>query len=370
MATGGAIRIITSTSGAERLKAATAFLHESSLAQDVLLVASSRGAADDLARHAATGRGASLGWHRFSLLQLAARLGVDALTPLGRLPGSPLVAEAVASRAIFGAIAGGNLRDLHAGRSDTRIPRAVARTIGERRLAGSATRWRIRARRGPDWRRCWPASIASWPARGAAHRHAAAHVGYRALANRAAVAMGTGAGRRLVIVDPVLAWKAELRFVHPLAAAAAQGLIAFPAGDSKTAWRGLPRSATCRSSRWPRPAGEGSRSCRHAHFQAEVSGADPPDQREVVSAPGEAREAIQIARRVLAEAQRGVLFDEMAVLVRAPAAVPRPARACAGTCRAFPRASIAGLASARSGGPRHAGLALLRRRRTVGAALR
>jgi superfamily I DNA/RNA helicase len=49
---------------------------------------------------------------------------------------------------------------------------------------------------------------------------------------------------------------------------------------------------------------------------------DPPpaaargDDVRVLSAPGEGREAIEIARRVLGEARRGVRFDEMAVLVR------------------------------------------------------
>src|SRR6185503_6052535 len=40
---------------------------------------------------------------------------------------------------------------------------------------------------------------------------------------------------------------------------------------------------------------------------------------EFFSAPGEGRECVEIARRVLREARRGVAFDEMAVLVRAPA---------------------------------------------------
>ena len=93
MATGsstGTTRIITSTSSALRLHQAAAFLRDSRSEQEVLVVAASRGAADDLARRAATERGASLGWHRFSVLQLAARLGVDALATRGRLPGSPL----------------------------------------------------------------------------------------------------------------------------------------------------------------------------------------------------------------------------------------------------------------------------------------
>src|SRR4029077_7363270 len=36
------------------------------------------------------------------------------------------------------------------------------------------------------------------------------------------------------------------------------------------------------------------------------------------SAPGEGRECVEIARRVLQEAARGVSFDEMAVFLRAP----------------------------------------------------
>ncbi len=39
---------------------------------------------------------------------------------------------------------------------------------------------------------------------------------------------------------------------------------------------------------------------------------------EFFSAPGEGRECVEIARRVLAEARNGVRFDEMAILVRSP----------------------------------------------------
>ena len=45
---------------------------------------------------------------------------------------------------------------------------------------------------------------------------------------------------------------------------------------------------------------------------------DVDDTVHVFSAPGEGREAVEIVRRVLQEAARGVPFDEMAVLLRAP----------------------------------------------------
>ena len=187
-----------------RLRAATAFLHDSPPTQDVLLVASSRGAADDLARHAATGRGASLGWHRFSLLQLAARLGVDALAAQGRLPGSPLGAEAVASRAIFGAIAGGSLRYFTPVAQTPGFPRAVARTIGELRLAGvSAGEVAEQGPGGPDLATLLAGIDRELAGAGAADETLLLTSAIDALIHHAAVATELVEGRRLVLVDPV-----------------------------------------------------------------------------------------------------------------------------------------------------------------------
>src|SRR5204862_2342469 len=52
---------------------------------------------------------------------------------------------------------------------------------------------------------------------------------------------------------------------------------------------------------------------------APPSPAGPFDAVELFSAPGEGREAVEIARRVLREARRGVPFDRIAIAVRAPA---------------------------------------------------
>ena len=57
---------------------------------------------------------------------------------------------------------------------------------------------------------------------------------------------------------------------------------------------------------------------------------------EFFSAPGEGRECVEIARRILREAARGVAFDEMAVLVRAPRRTTRGCssmRSSAPACR-------------------------------------
>jgi ATP-dependent helicase/nuclease subunit B len=69
------------------------------------------------------------------------------------------------------------------------------------------------------------------------------------------------------------------------------------------------------------PGGETDLDSIQAHLFSEAS--LPPRESdgsfEFFSAPGEGRECVEIARRVLLEARRGVGFDEMAVLVRAPA---------------------------------------------------
>ena len=87
------------------------------------------------------------------------------------------------------------------------------------------------------------------------------------------------------------------------------------------------------------------------------------------SAPGEGREAVEVARYVLDEARRGVRFDEMAVLLRSP-------REYLGLLEhAFARAGISASLRPRhppaaSRRPRAACAAVLRRREPVGQPVR
>ena len=139
MATGSgtsSVRLLTSPSGAVRIRAALQFLDTLPSGQATLIVAASRGAADDLARRAARQRGASFGWHRFSVLQLAARLALTDLARRGCSPSSPLGGEAVTARAIFDVIGSGQLRYFAPVAETPGFPRALAKTVSELRLAG------------------------------------------------------------------------------------------------------------------------------------------------------------------------------------------------------------------------------------------
>ena len=73
------LRFVSSTSTRARLDVAREFLTSRPSHSEILIVGATRGAADDLARAACAGIGATFGWHRFSLLQLASRLALATL---------------------------------------------------------------------------------------------------------------------------------------------------------------------------------------------------------------------------------------------------------------------------------------------------
>ena len=134
------ITVIQSAAAELRLEPARAFVEQHARQRDVLIVAASRGAADDFARAIAAHSGASIGLHRFSLTELAARIAAPVLAAQGVAPSSPLGREAVAARAAFDARSAGALSYFGAVAATPGFSRALARTVGELRLAGIGAR--------------------------------------------------------------------------------------------------------------------------------------------------------------------------------------------------------------------------------------
>src|SRR5687767_5154352 len=129
-------RLVVSPSNTERLSAARDVVQSCAPGTRVLVVGASRGAADDLARHAAADAPATFGIQRLSLTQLAARSAVLALAADGTTSSTRLGAEAVATRAAFDAARATALRYFAPVASTPGFPRALARTLEELRLAG------------------------------------------------------------------------------------------------------------------------------------------------------------------------------------------------------------------------------------------
>src|SRR5262245_66537405 len=97
--------VVRSSSARARLRAARTFVEQFRPDTELLVVAATRGAADDFARQIARER-ATFGLHRFSLTELAARAAAIRLTAAGRLPATSANAEAIAARAAFDAVRG------------------------------------------------------------------------------------------------------------------------------------------------------------------------------------------------------------------------------------------------------------------------
>ena len=128
----------------------------------------------------------------------------------------------------------------------------------------------------------------------------------------------------LLLLDVAVRDEATLSLVGALAARAPRVLATVPAGDEYTlaALHSLPdarvepsNSAECALAALER--------VRHYLFTPAAPPQLPgpsPDEPSVsfFSAPGEGRECVEVARRIVREAERGVPFDRMAIFVRAP----------------------------------------------------
>lgn len=270
-----------------------------------------RGAADDLAREVAAETPATFGLERLSLTQLAARTALEPLLTEGVVPGTPLGAEAVAARAAFELNGQQQLEYFHPVAGLPGFARAAARTLRELRLAGiDGRRLAGLSGAGRDLSRLLEAFAGAFADAASVDR-----AGLFAAAVRGARARP--AALHLLLLDVPLEHRAEQAFVEAILDSAARVSATLPAADHRSLAFLSARGAAVDERH---DEGRGDLACvrrylftPHAPAPRELDGS-----LEFFSAPGEAREAIEIARRALDAARGGVRFDEMAVIVRSP----------------------------------------------------
>ncbi len=309
------IRILTSPHSEARLVAARKFISGFPPGTEILLVGATRDAADDLARGMARTSGALFGVHRFSLTQCAALYSASETARSRLAPLSRTAAQALASRAVFRALAADPEAPF---RDSARFPgfaRAVESTLSELRMAGvdPGRMAEVEADRfvAPLLREYEQAlADARLVDRADLFRIAA-----RGVAEAPEGSPGRGP---LVLLDVPVSTNAEAEFVTALARASPEVLALVPDGD-----RGVPRALAAAGDVSVLEAGPADDSAlmrlRRNLFALDVAdGGGLDDSVSLYSAPGEGRECVEIARRVLEESRRGVPFDEMAVLVRNP----------------------------------------------------
>jgi CRISPR/Cas system-associated exonuclease Cas4 (RecB family) len=305
---------VVSASADRRLAAARRFVDALARDSEVLIVGASRGAADDFARGLGYVRGATFGLYRFSLTQLAARFAAPLFASQRKTPATPLGVQAVATRALFEALQDGPLAYFRPVAGTPGFPRALAATLEELALAG------IR-----------PSGVPRTPDGGEELQHllerfeeqfatasTVDRAGFLAAAARGVDTPGAPyRSCRVLLLDTPIADAAEGRFVEALIARAPEAFATIPAGDHPTRVAVANLAAIVDGD--PIESDGLDRVRRHLFAEKAPPPAVPLGELELFSAPGEGREAVEIARRIVREARAGVPFDRIAVAVRAPA---------------------------------------------------
>jgi ATP-dependent helicase/nuclease subunit B len=306
------MRIVTSTSAASRLDAARRFVLDSPPAAEILIVAASRGAADDFARAVGRLRGATFGLYRFSLTQLAARLAAPLLAREGLSPTTGLGVQAVAARALFDADRDKALTYFAPVASTPGFPRALARTLEELALASvPPSALRPLPDIGGDLAHLFERFDEQFDTASAVDR-----AGFlRTAARAAADPRGAYARCRLLLLDVPVMNVTERKLIEALVSRAPAAFATVAAGDARSALALAPLG----DAETIEPGEAGLQRVRQYLFAPTTPPrGEPIDEVELFSAPGEGRESVEIARRVLREARRGVPFDRMAIALRAP----------------------------------------------------
>lgn len=298
-------RLVIAARAGLRVAEAAAWLAKQPVGREVVVVGATWEAASELIRSTTVIEGTGFGWHRFALGRFAAELAKLELAKRGLVPVGALPIEALCARALHGLRH--QLGRLEPVVDQPGMPRALARTLGELRMAGAR-------------------SVERDPPIDAALRMLTDELAQRRLADRAVVfEIATAVARAgnhallgtpVVLLDVAVRTAVERAFVAALLARASDSIALVPAGDDQTI-KQLRSLLAVEHLVDPETTALG----RVQHFLFTGSRPEPVARDEsvaIMSAPGESRECVELARRVLWEAARGVPFDRMAVLVRTP----------------------------------------------------
>lgn len=269
-------------------------------------------AANAAIRRTAATRGALFGWHRITLRHLAYHLAAPALAVQGLAAVGPLARQAVVARIVQRLAAEERLGRFGAVSGRPGLPRALAATLDELRMGNAP----------PEPLPITSADLAH------VYRTYLAELRTEGLADRAdvysaATKVVAAGGHPLIglptlMLDVQASTPVEERFIWELVRAAPQTLATCADGDErslrhlKSALRTAPEHVE------PIEAGALARVQSHLFEEAPAQPEDLGQNVAFLSAPGEGRECVELARLILEAAERGTPFDRMAILLRAP----------------------------------------------------
>ncbi len=322
-------RLVVAPTAAARLDCARAWLEAYDPAAEVLVIGASWEAVDDLVRGALGAAGARFGTTRLTLGTVAGILATPALAAASRAPAGALSLDAIAARVVHvlagekedaarGGKAGGAAGALGYFTPVARcpgFPRAVARTIEELRMHGlDAAALRALPTVGPALHALSDAIEEELARAGAADRAAVFAAATDAIAGGARSPL---LDVPLLLLDVEVHAPREAALVAAIAARAPAALATAAAGDVRTI--GQLERALAIAAEHPATKATSSLANLQTHLFEDTRPADRDLDDTVVlrSWPGEARECVEIARAIRAEAARGVAFDRMAIFLPA-----------------------------------------------------
>ena len=311
------LEFLVAASSRERVEAAAAALQQLASVSRVLVVGASRATADELAFVAAKRAGGLFGVTRVGYAELATKLALPSLARRGLSPTGGLGGEAIAARAAFTAFSEHRLQYFDPVAPLPGFPRALSRTVTELRLAGATPATVSTAPdAGADLAELLQAVTAEADRAGAADRAAVFAAAADALTETEPPELIRGAA--LVLLDVPVTTRSDSTFIRALAAGAANVFATAAHGDEPTI-EALRAAGFVERTESPDGSIRALSRLQQYLFAPEtVPSRDGDESVTMFSAPGEGRECVEIARRVIQETARGVAYDAIAVLLRAP----------------------------------------------------
>jgi len=310
--------LVTSSGAHVRLKRAAEWLAARGTSERVLVIGASLDAASELLREVAARVPAAFGWERLTLGRLAALCAAPALRERELSPLSPLGVEAVCARIVHELGQRGRLGRYQPLSRQPGLARAVSRTLQELGLAGARPKGDLGS------------LLAAYEAELSRARLAdRAEVFRLAIQGEPSPLLALPA----LLVDVPLHSELEARLVARLSgdvlATAPEGdqpsldrlsrALGSAASDDLPSLELFPQArGIAPESLDPAPRSSLTRVQNHLFAEEVLPPAATDDTVAILSAPGESRECVEIARLVQREARNGVPFDRVAVLLRAP----------------------------------------------------
>ena len=299
--------VFRSPSGALRQERAVRELERIGTSAEACVLGATAEAADEIARVVTARAGASFGWHRMTVRRLAGVLAAPVLAARGVSTASGLSLEALCVRLVRH-VARGRLGRFATLADRPGLPRALAKTVEELRLADVSGL--------PD--ADLGALLEAYDAELTRLKLADGALVLRTATEIALESDNPLLASPLVLYDVPIGSVCERAFISALAKRAPCVLATVPTGDDATVSHLRAALPNAKNEEADPPADTALGRLSRALFGEPAGSGGSAGEIAVLSAPGESRECVEIARAILRHAGDGIPFDRMAVLLRAP----------------------------------------------------